>query len=131
MFSCQRTFRCDFEPGGGHVLSTEKTEHLKTELIHDVIFTEISLGTGSALQILPTGETPLMVLVSGVDTVHFLEAAPNGSLTLTTVFLKTKKEVDGGGYTYPVSGRSYPATCRRSEERRKCRRRTVSCKGVR
>ena len=95
-------FRCDFESTDARILSTEETGALNTEPVRDLIFTEIDSAAGSALQILPTGETPLTFLASGMNIVHFVEASPNGSLTFTTIFLKTRKQIDGGGFSYPV-----------------------------
>lgn len=96
------TFRCDFAAGDGRTVSSTATEPLQAPMIHDIIFTNIALGAGTALQILPTGETPLTVAASGAETVHLMETAPNGTVTLTTIFLNTSRDVDGGGFTYPV-----------------------------
>jgi hypothetical protein len=71
-------------------------------MVPDVIFANLSPATGTALQILPTGETPLTLATAGTETVHLMETAPNGTVTLTTIFLGTKRDVDGGGFTYPV-----------------------------
>ena len=125
------TFRCDFTSGDGHSLSSGSTDARKAALVHDVMFTDISTSTGTALQILPTGETPLTVASSGADTVHLMEAEANGSVTLTTIFLRTKQDVDGGGFTYPVyravmsrHGAAYRGVAEASQV-------YGSCKGVR
>ena len=95
-------FRCDFEAGDGRALSADATDRKTAELVHDVIFTQISTSSGTALQVQDTGETPLTLATAGSDTVHLMDAAPTGTVTLTTIFLTTRREVDGGGFTYPV-----------------------------
>jgi hypothetical protein len=97
-----RTFHCDFDVASSERLTTDKRDAVPSDSIHDVIFAEMDFSNSNAIQILPTGEKNLTLISTGPDTVHLIETAPTGSISVTTIFLKTKKVVDGGGFSYPV-----------------------------
>src|SRR5262245_56615715 len=93
----------------GRALSSEGTGPLPSEilndttLLHNITFTDISPAAGTALAIVTRRETPITALLSdAADTLHLIEQAASGTMTLTTIFLKTRKDVDAGGFTYPV-----------------------------
>src|SRR5215471_5618469 len=80
------TFHCDFDVGASERLTTDKRDSVPSDSIHELIFAEMDFSNSSALQILPTGEKPLTLIATGQDTVHLIETAPNGSISVTTIF---------------------------------------------